>query len=134
MNVDAATRDVVRLRADNRCEYCLLRQAHAELTHQLEHIVARQHGGSDDEGNLALACHACNLHKGPNLAGMDPSTDELTPLFHPRRDKRETHFGLRGAEFVGLTPVGRATIHLLSINSRRRVMWRRELLARLQWP
>ena len=43
--MDAATRDFVRRRADNRCEYCLLRQKHSRLTHHVEHIVAKQHGG-----------------------------------------------------------------------------------------
>jgi len=55
--MDAATRDFVRRRAAGRCEYCLLRQEHCDLAHHVEHIVAKQHGGSDDAGNLALACH-----------------------------------------------------------------------------
>jgi hypothetical protein len=46
--MDAATRDFVRRRADNRCEYCLLGQEYSDLTHQIEHIVAKQHGGRDD--------------------------------------------------------------------------------------
>lgn len=36
--MDAATRTLVRQRADNRCEYCLLRQEHCDLTHHVEHI------------------------------------------------------------------------------------------------
>jgi hypothetical protein len=36
--MDATTRDVARRRADNRCKYCLLPQAHSELTHHIEHI------------------------------------------------------------------------------------------------
>ena len=31
--MDAATRALVRERADNRCEYCLLRQEYCEFTH-----------------------------------------------------------------------------------------------------
>ena len=52
--INAATRDLVRRRADNRYEYCLLRQEYSELTHHVEHIVSKQHGGSDDADNLAL--------------------------------------------------------------------------------
>ena len=59
--IDAAARNLVRIRADNRCEYCLLRQEYSDDIHHVEHIVAKQHGGSDDPGNLALACHRCNL-------------------------------------------------------------------------
>src|ERR1039457_110363 len=72
--MDATTRDLVRRRAGERCEYCRLRQEHSELIHHVEHIVAKQHGGSEDPDNLALACHRCNLHKGPNLTGIDPRT------------------------------------------------------------
>lgn len=65
--MDAATRDLVRRRAQNQCEYCLLPQAYSPLTHYIERIVAKQRGGGDDADNLALACHRCNLRKGPNL-------------------------------------------------------------------
>ena len=69
--MDAATRSFVRQRAENRCEYCLLSQEHSELTHHIEHIIAKQHGGSDEVDNLALACHRCNLRKGPNVTGIE---------------------------------------------------------------
>ena len=128
--MDAAGRDVVRRRAGNRCEYCLLRQQYNRLTHHVEHIIAKQHGGRDDADNLALACHRCNLRKGPNLAGVDPVSGELAPLFHPRRDRWTEHFQFRGVRIEGLTPVGRATVHVLAMNDARRVELRSELLAR----
>jgi len=127
--MDVATRDFVRRRAANRCEYCLLRQEHSDLTHHIEHIVAKQHGGSDDVDNLALACHRCNLHKGPNLTGVDPVSGALVPLFHPRRDHWAEHFLLWGVRIEGITPVGRATAHVLAINDARRTELRSELLA-----
>jgi hypothetical protein len=52
-----------------------------------DHIIARQHGGKSDLENLALACLHCNQHKGPNIAGRNPESDELVELFHPRRDR-----------------------------------------------
>jgi len=128
--MDASVQDLVRRRADNRCEYCLLRQEHSELTHHIEHIVAKQHGGGDDIDNLALACHRCNLQKGPNLAGVDPISGEIVPLFHPRHNRWAEHFLLQGAYIVGITPVGRATVHALAINDERRLELRSELLAR----
>jgi hypothetical protein len=130
--MDATTRDVVRRRADDRCEYCLLPQAYSELTHHVEHIVAKQHGGSDNVDNLALACHRCNLRKGPNLTGVDPFSGELVPLFHPRRDQWPEHFLLRGVRILGITPIGRATVHVLAMNDARRLELRAELLARNQ--
>ena len=68
--MDEATRKLVRLHAGDRCEYCLHRQEDAETTHHIKHVVAKQHLGSDDLSNLALACIHCNSHKGPNLTGI----------------------------------------------------------------
>ena len=126
--MDAARRDLVRRRAENRCEYCLLPQEHSDLTHHIEHIVARQHGGSDGDDNLALACHRCNLRKGPNLTGIDPFTGELVPLFHPRRDEWNIHFRWQGVHIEGVTPVGRATVQVLAMNDARRLELRMELV------
>jgi hypothetical protein len=53
------------------------------LTFQVDHIIAQKHHGKDESGNLALACFACNKHKGPNIAGIDAQTGEVTPLFLP---------------------------------------------------
>ncbi len=81
--MDQVTRELVRERAGDRCEYCLYPQAQSETTHHVEHIVARQHFGGDDPGNLALACIHCNSHKGTNLTGIDPDSGALVSLFHP---------------------------------------------------
>src|SRR5437667_11798964 len=87
--------------------------------------VAKQHRGSDEADNLALACHQCNLHKGTNLSSFDPDTNEFVRLFHPRRDRWSDHFKLDGALVVGLTPAGRTTAWLLQMNSDERLEWRR---------
>jgi len=127
--MDAETRRLVRERAAERCEYCRLHQSHSELIHHVEHVIARQHGGSDDLDNVALACHRCNLHKGPNLSGVDPSTGRVERLFHPRRDLWHEHFTFRGAHIEGLTQCGRATVEVLALNDARRLELRQELLA-----
>jgi hypothetical protein len=51
----------------------------------------------------------------------------VVTLFHPRRDVWETHFVLRGALMVGLTPTGRATVRVLNMNAADRVQLRRAL-------
>jgi 5-methylcytosine-specific restriction endonuclease McrA len=43
---------------------------------QIDHIIARQHGSRTELDNLALACVHCNRFKGPNVAGLDPDTNE----------------------------------------------------------
>ena len=87
----------VRERAGQRCEYCQLHQDDSPLAVlHVEHILPRAHGGTDDLANLALACIDCNLHKGPNLTGIDPQTNRVTELFHPRRHRWEDHFTWHG--------------------------------------
>lgn len=126
--MDAATSQFVRQRAGNRCEYCRFPQEFSGLRFHIEHIVARQHGGADAPDNLALACPECNFHKGTNLTGVDPDTGQVTPLYHPRRDRWEDHFSRVDANIVGQTPLGRATTRLLEMNTGDRVRLRRPLL------
>jgi hypothetical protein len=76
---------------------------------------------------LCLACAVCNAHKGPNLSGIDPTSGQLTRLFHPRKDAWDDHFRWSGAVLMGLTDVGRTTIDVLAINSADRVAMRRLL-------
>ena len=83
---------------------------------QIDHIIARQHGGESSVENLAFSCYHCNTHKGPNVAGLDTDTGEVVRLFHPRSDLWAEHFQWSGARLVGLTAVGRVTIHVLAIN------------------
>ena len=113
-----ATRTLVRLRAADRCEYCRLRQEDSPLAAlHIEHIRPRKHGGTDHEENLCLACVDCNLHKGPNLTGIDPGTGVVTELFHPRRQRWEDHFAWEGILLSGKTAVGRTTVQVLEMNS-----------------
>lgn len=129
--MDAPTRLEVRKRAGNRCEYCRLRQQdEQDNPFHIEHIIAKQHGGSDDLGNLSLACSQCNAIKGPNLSSIDPDTGLLIRLFHPRQDRWEDHFRRDGAYILGLTEVGRTTAWLLCFNDPDNLR-QRELLLQL---
>ena len=115
--MDAVTRATVRHRAAECCEYCQRRQIDSPLVPlQIEHITARKHGGPDSLDNLALACAECNLHKGSNLAGIDPESNQLTPLYHPRKDLWREHFAWAGVRIIGLTAVGWTTIRVLGLN------------------
>lgn len=103
-------------RANGRCEYCQLPANLYPAPFQIDHIIARQHGGATEGDNLALACIHCNRFKGPNIAGLDRATGKLVRLFHPRKDNWEEHFLWKGSELEGLTDVGRVTIAVLFIN------------------
>lgn len=113
----AALRQLARERAGGRCEYCRLPQESSVLPFHLEHIVPRQHGGVTTEENLALACPHCNLHKGPNLTGIDPDSGEICRLFHPRRDTWADHFRAEGTRIEGQTAIGRTTAWVLDLNA-----------------
>src|SRR5262249_21372536 len=98
------------------------------LPFQLDHIIATQHGGATAFSNLAWSCLHCNKHKGPNIAGIDPLTGSLAPLFHPRRQRWRRHFVWNGAILIGRTSHARATIQVLAINDVDTLEFRAELM------
>src|SRR5687768_18473326 len=51
---------------------------------------------------LPLACHHCNLHKGPNLTAIDPESQLIVSRVHPRQDECTEHFSLHGPLVPGL--------------------------------
>ena len=114
--MDSKLRSLVRNRAGNRCEYCRIHQDDdAVFSFHVEHIIPTKHGGEDSLDNLALACQPCNLHKGPNLSGIDPDEGKVVELFNPRRDVWVEHFSFEGPVIVGITASGRATVRVLCI-------------------
>ena len=114
--------------AGDRCDYCHIPAAYDPLPFQVDHVIARQHGGKTVIGNLAWSCLHCNKHKGPNIAGIDPDTDRLVPLFHPRRQRWERHFLWEGPLLMGRTRSARATIRVLAVNAPDFTTFRAELM------
>lgn len=76
------------------------------------------------EGNLALACPGCNLHKADRIAAVDPVSAGETPLFNPRQGRWEDHFVWDGWRVAGRTRQGRATVAALAMNHPRRILIR----------
>jgi hypothetical protein len=126
--MDRVLDELVWERAQSRCEYCEMPQEYDGFTHEIDHIIAKKHGGPTVAHNLVLACFPCNNHKGPNIAGLDPRTKKLTPLFNPRRHKWARHFRWKGPYLVGKTAIGRVTIVVLEINLLERVLLRQALI------
>ena len=126
--VPVPRRRLVRARASEHCEYCLIPESLTLASHWVDHIVAEKHGGHTEESNLALSCVLCNQHKGSDLTSIDPQSGQITPLFHPRRDQWFDHFRLVEANIEPLTPIGRVTVRLLQLNQPDRVEERRLLL------
>jgi hypothetical protein len=127
--VPASLRQRVEARAARRCEYCQFPAALAFAPHQVDHVIARKHGGPTESDNLALSRVLCNRHKGSDLASVDPETGSVVLLFHPRHDRWADHFGVEGPAITPLTATGRATARLLQFNHSDRLEERRLLIA-----
>jgi len=125
---------IVRIRAHFACEYCLMPQAIRRLRFPIDHIISRQHGGPSSIENLALCCGRCNLHKGPNVAGIDSETGRTIRLFNPRKDRWARHFRWDGVRIVGLTARGRVTVYVLVLNHPDDLAVREELRLNGQFP
>lgn len=126
--VPALLRRQVVERADGRCEYCGISESVAFAPHEIDHIIARKHGGETEAENLALSCILCNKYKGSDIASVDPGTEQIVPLYHPRQERWIDHFELHESHIMPLTPTGRATVRLLQLNQPDRVEERRLLI------
>ena len=127
-------RRLVVERAHECCEYCLLHQDDAESPHQVDHLIAIEHSGQTISENLALACQLCNRYKGSDLATIDPAEGKIVPLFNPRTQIWSEHFELAGAQILGLTSTGRATVELLRLNDEARLLDRQALIDAGRYP
>lgn len=109
----------VRQQAHNRCGYCLSPQRLVMARLEIEHIVPLARGGRDDELNLWLACPLCNGHKSDKIEARDPETHAMMPLFNPRTQVWQEHFQWTedGLRIMGRTPIGRATVQALHLDS-----------------
>jgi hypothetical protein len=125
-SVSIATRQFVALRADYRCEYCRKPELIANFAYHVEHIIGRQHQGSDRLDNLAYACYNCNWKKGPNISTLLIEAGPIVPLFHPRKNVWMEHFYVAPDGLIhSKTDIGEGTLRLLEFNSLDRVLERK---------
>jgi hypothetical protein len=74
---------------------------------------------------------APNAHKGHDLTGVDPQTQGITRLFHPRHQVWHDHFIIQvDMQIEGITPEGRTTVRVLKMNDSDRVE-NRQILAEI---
>jgi hypothetical protein len=129
MDVSSSLRKIVRERAKNQCEYCLMPQSASAYEHEPDHIVPVQHGGDTTADNLALACLRCNRRKGPNVGSFDPKTGKLVPFYNPRKQMWREHFDLKDGVISPLTPEGRVTVKIFRLNEEQLIEERKRLIA-----
>lgn len=123
---NADVREVVRMRAGDACEYCLLPTIGR---FQIEHIVPpgrwnqyragrvlgvpprEDRGGPSHLDNYAWSCPFCNEAKAERMTHVTGRT--AVRFFDPRYDRWPDHFVfLPGSDYifiVGATEIGRAT-------------------------
>jgi len=116
--IPAELRRLVTERAGECCEYCHGQAKYASDSFSSDHIKRREQQGETEPENLALSCFGCNQHKGKRTSALDPVTNQVVPLFHPRQNRWEEHFAWSDDStlVLGLTPTGRATITALQLN------------------
>jgi hypothetical protein len=133
-HIPAKLRRLVINRAGGRCEYCLIHQDDRPETHPIDHVIALKHGGRTVKENLALSCVICNSNKGSDLATIDLLSGEIVPLFNPRTQSWDDHFELSGAQIIGRTSIGRATVGLFRLNDDERISYRQSLIDAGRYP
>jgi hypothetical protein len=111
----------IRERFRYSCAYCLAQQRYVLDKLEVEHIIPVAAGGTDEEENLCLSCGICNGHKGIRVTGIDPISGNEVALYNPRTQLWSEHFkwgqGDDQIKVIGLTPVGRATVLILQLDS-----------------
>jgi hypothetical protein len=130
LKIPAELRTFVVQRANLRCEYCLIHQDDAAFSHEVDHVISRQHGGETVQNNLAFACMVCNRYKGANI-GSVAASGIFVPLFNPRESTWAEHFRLNGAIIEPLDVIGEVTARVLRLNAAERVV-RRSILQQLR--
>jgi hypothetical protein len=130
---DSDVRLVVRARARDACEYCLMPTV---SQFQVDHVVPASRWsafvdralpikptdaelGPDHLDNSAWSCSYCNSYKGSSVMGRIGR--RTSRLFRPRRDVWEEHFVLTDHTLLirGLTEVGQTTVRVLLFNDAR---------------
>ncbi len=125
--ISKSVQERVRATGERRCAYCQVPEVMTYHRLEMEHVIPRSQGGTDEEDNLCLSCRFCNEAKGTQTRARDPQTGRTVALFYPRRQKWSRHFRWSedGSVIMGTTACGRATVEALELNDLLRVDARR---------
>ena len=120
---------LVMLESKGCCEYCLSQSDFSTDSFQFDHIIPVSKNGLPVFENLAYCCGGCNGFKHKKTESLDPLTNQITKLFHPRKDTWIEHFQWSVDELFieGITSNGRATVELLKLNRKGNLNLRRLL-------
>ena len=116
--ITVAIRKAILQLSHGYCEYCILPSNFSTDFFHYEHIVPLSLDGKTELGNLARSCGICNINKRDKIQHIDPLSQQVMRLYHPRQDTWKEHFQWSDDDLhiVGISPIGRATIDLLKMN------------------
>ena len=117
------------LRADFRCEYCLLKETLSFYRFHVDHIKSIKHEGLTILSNLAYSCPDCNHFKGSDIGSFFDNDEQIARFFNPRKDEWAAHFELIDGALYGKTEIGKATERIFKFNDIDRLIFRRQLIA-----
>jgi HNH endonuclease len=128
MAISEQVRARVRAQAQNRCGYCRSLQMYVLGILEIDHIIPKAIGGTDEEENLWLACSLCNNYKRTQTDAFDPVTQKHAKLFNPRTQQWSQYFAWSedATGIIGLKDCGRATVTALQLNNPIAVTVRRQ--------
>lgn len=131
MSISEAVRQRVSSFSRECCSYCQMPAQHIYAPMEIDHIIPRAAGGTDEENNLTLSCPRCNNFKGGQTQALDPVSQQMVSLFNPRQQTWTDYFAWSsdGTQVTGLTSCGRATVVALHLNHEELVSFRRKLVS-----
>ncbi len=132
--ISSKTRFAVAQRAQFRCEYCRIHEDDMFIAFEIDHYVARKHGGGDELDNLVYSCPHCNQYKGTDLTTFVADYNNIVPLFNPRKHIWFEHFEADRGGITPLTSIGEGTVKLLRLNDVDFMILRKILSELGRWP
>ncbi len=108
----------VAKRAKHCCEYCHCPKAYVPDPFEVEHILPFSLGGKLILSNVAYSCLGCNHAKSNKIEALDNVSNQMVPLFNPRKHEWLEHFNWDESTLlvIGITPTGRASVAALNLN------------------
>jgi hypothetical protein len=130
VTISEALRLRVSAKAKYRCGYCQLSALYIYAPMEIDHILPKSAGGTDEEANLWLSCCRCNLYKGEQTHALDIESGQVVAIYNPLNQHWADHFrwDSKSILIVGKTSQGRATITALRLNLAESVEFRRVLV------
>lgn len=122
--VSKKVRIKVKERAFQSCEYCRVPELFSFLGFEIDHIISKKHGGSNELMNLAWSCAFCNNSKGSDLGTVLLPSTEIVRFYNPRKDIWDNHFEFSGPMIIPKTNIGAATVKIFQFNDVNRIIER----------